>query len=139
MASTFGGINTALTSLYAQRRGLDVTGQNIANANTEGYSRQRVNLSANAAPATGLYSTAQGLAGNGVSISDVVRLRDAFLEGRGRAEHTKDAVDQVTIALGLEPKNEKQDRDEQYDADDSRNADGVMESFDGDANGRSSG
>ncbi|HEX5203641.1 MAG TPA: flagellar basal body protein, partial [Actinoplanes sp.] len=37
MASTFGSINTALTSLYAQRRGLDVTGQNIANANTEGY------------------------------------------------------------------------------------------------------
>ena len=46
MASSFGGINTALTSLYAQRRGLDVTGQNIANANTEGYTRQRVDMQA---------------------------------------------------------------------------------------------
>lgn len=44
MGSSFGGINTALTSLYAQRRALDVTGQNIANANTEGYSRQRVDM-----------------------------------------------------------------------------------------------
>ena len=44
MGSSFGGINTALTALFAQRRGLDVTGQNIANANTEGYSRQRVHM-----------------------------------------------------------------------------------------------
>ena len=38
MGSTFSGLNTALTSLYAQRRGLDVTGQNIANAETKGRS-----------------------------------------------------------------------------------------------------
>ena len=42
--STFSGLSGALSSLYAQRRGLDVTGQNIANANTEGYSRQRVEM-----------------------------------------------------------------------------------------------
>ncbi|MGN6598367.1 MAG: flagellar basal body protein, partial [Actinomycetes bacterium] len=34
MGSTFGSLSTTLTALYAQRRGLDVTGQNIANANT---------------------------------------------------------------------------------------------------------
>lgn len=39
--STFSGLNTALSALYAQRRALDITGQNVANVNTEGYSRQR--------------------------------------------------------------------------------------------------
>jgi len=46
MTSSFSGLNTALSALYAQRRGLDVTGHNVANANTEGYSRQRVDLKA---------------------------------------------------------------------------------------------
>ena len=44
MSSTFGGLNTAYTGLVAQRRALEVTGQNVANANTPGYSRQRVNM-----------------------------------------------------------------------------------------------
>ncbi len=42
----FFGLNLALTALYAQRRGLDTTGQNIANVNTEGYSRQRAEFRA---------------------------------------------------------------------------------------------
>ncbi|MEB0002317.1 flagellar basal body protein, partial [Cryobacterium sp. RTC2.1] len=43
--STFGGLNTAYTGLVAARQGLDVVGQNIANAGTEGYTRQRVTTS----------------------------------------------------------------------------------------------
>jgi flagellar hook-associated protein 1 FlgK len=87
MASTFGGLNTALTSLYAQRRGLDVTGQNIANANTEGYTRQRVRLSANAGGLNpGVYSTVDQV-GNGVKIAGVDRGRSQYLEERGRTEH----------------------------------------------------
>jgi flagellar hook-associated protein 1 len=39
VSSTFGGLNTARTALWASQRGLDVTGQNIANVNTDGYSR----------------------------------------------------------------------------------------------------
>jgi len=89
--SVFGGLNTALSGLYASRTGLDVAGQNIANANTEGYSRQRVDLKANGGPPVpALFSTSDGI-GAGVSVSDVVRLRDAFLENRGRAEHAQDA------------------------------------------------
>jgi len=88
MASSFGGINTALTSLYAQRRGLDVTGQNIANANTEGYTRQRVEMQSQVGSLSAArYATADGL-GTGVAVSDVQRLRDEYLENRGRAEHS---------------------------------------------------
>jgi flagellar hook-associated protein 1 FlgK len=87
MASSFGSINTALTSLYAQRRGLDVTGQNIANANTEGYTRQRVDMQAQVGSTVPVrWATTDGL-GTGVAVSDVQRLRDEFLENRGRTEH----------------------------------------------------
>ncbi|HEU5109925.1 MAG TPA: flagellar hook-associated protein FlgK, partial [Micromonosporaceae bacterium] len=87
MSGSFGGLSTALSSLYAQRRALDTTGQNIANANTEGYSRQRVGMqAASATPVPALYSTSDGV-GGGVAVSDVARLRDTFLEARGRAEH----------------------------------------------------
>ncbi len=85
--STFGLLNTATTSLWAQRRALDVTGQNVANVNTDGYSRQRADLRAiggSAVPA--FYSTSSGI-GGGVSAEDVARIRDAFLEGRGHTEH----------------------------------------------------
>ena len=89
--STFSGLNAATTALWANRRGLDVTGQNIANVNTEGYSRQRVDLQAiggSVVPA--FYSTSPGI-GAGVSADDVTRIRDAFLEGRGHTEHANGA------------------------------------------------
>src|SRR4029450_4718359 len=91
MASSFGSINTALTSLYAQPRGLDVTGQNIANANTEGYSRQRVVLQSQAGPVTPALCAKTDGVGTGVSVSDVQRLRDEYLENRGRTEHANSA------------------------------------------------
>jgi flagellar hook-associated protein 1 len=91
MASSFGGINTALTSLYAQRRGLDVAGENIANVNTEGYTRQRVDMQSQTGSITpAMWSKTDGL-GTGVAVSDVQRLRDEFLENRGRTEHGNSA------------------------------------------------
>ncbi|WP_436526031.1 flagellar hook-associated protein FlgK [Actinoplanes sp. HUAS TT8] len=91
MGSTFSGLNTALTSLYAQRRGLDVTGQNIANANTEGYTRQRVTLqSQNANLVPGVYATTTAV-GNGVTVSSVDRLRNAALDQRSYTEHASSA------------------------------------------------
>jgi flagellar hook-associated protein 1 len=89
--STFSSLNAATTALWSQRRALDVTGQNIANVNTEGYSRQRVDLQAiggSVVPA--FYSTSPGI-GAGVSADDVTRIRDAFLEGRGHTEHANSA------------------------------------------------
>jgi flagellar hook-associated protein 1 len=91
MASSFGGINTALTSLYAQRRALDVTGQNIANVNTEGYTRQRAEMQSQVGSMTpAMYAKTDGL-GTGVGISDVQRLRDQYAENRGRTEHGNSA------------------------------------------------
>ncbi|MFF5232002.1 flagellar hook-associated protein FlgK [Dactylosporangium sp. NPDC000521] len=85
--STFSGLNTALSALYAQRRALDITGQNIANVNTEGYSRQRVELTpVENVTEPARYSTSSGV-GDGVRITGVTRLHDEFMTNRTRAEH----------------------------------------------------
>jgi flagellar hook-associated protein FlgK len=100
--STFSALNTATTALWAQRRGLDVTGQNIANVNTDGYSRQRVQLQAiGGSTIPAFYSTSEGI-GQGVNADNVTRIRDAFLEGRGHIEHGNTArLDVEGEALGL--------------------------------------
>jgi flagellar hook-associated protein 1 FlgK len=83
---TFDGLSTGLSALYAQRRAVEVAGQNIANVNTEGYSRQRVGMVADSGPITpGLFSRADG-PGRGVRSVDIVRVRDLFLEARAHRE-----------------------------------------------------
>jgi flagellar hook-associated protein FlgK len=89
--STFSGLNTATTSLWAQRRALDVAGQNIANVNTEGYSRQRVDFAALGGSAVPAFFMKSSGIGEGVSADDVNRIRDAFLEARGHTEHANSA------------------------------------------------
>lgn len=82
--STFSGLSTAASALAAARRGIDVAGQNIANQNTEGYTRQRVSTSPIAAVAqSGLFSLG-ALPGHGVSVDGVVRLGDSLLDARVR-------------------------------------------------------
>lgn len=83
--STFSGLNTAYTGLVAARQGLDVVGQNIANSNTVGYTRQRVTTSAiGALGSVGpLASTAQ--VGGGVTVESIARLGNVHLDARVRS------------------------------------------------------
>lgn len=82
----FQALSNALSGLYAQKAALDVVAHNIANANTEGYSRQRVEMSAVAGSTTPAFFSTGGNTGRGVQVDDISRLRDAFLEARGRLE-----------------------------------------------------
>jgi flagellar hook-associated protein 1 FlgK len=82
--STFSGLTTAASALAAARRGMDVVGQNIANQNTEGYTRQRVNASSVAAIAQSGRFSAGALPGQGVSVDGIARLGDALLDARVR-------------------------------------------------------
>jgi flagellar hook-associated protein 1 FlgK len=68
--STWAGISTALSSLRTQRVAIDVAGQNIANVNTPGYVRQRVDMTA----------------GIGVNVSAISRLHNGILGDRSRTE-----------------------------------------------------
>jgi flagellar hook-associated protein 1 FlgK len=89
--STFRGISASLTALHANQRAMEVTANNIANVNTEGYSRQRVNLTEIGGPSVpGMHTQARPI-GDGVMVENVERLRDVFLESRGRVEHGQQA------------------------------------------------
>jgi flagellar hook-associated protein 1 FlgK len=89
--STFSGLNTAASALYAAQRAIDVTGQNVANVNTEGYSRQRVNLQSIAATAVPAIWSGGNQVGQGVNSDSVIRIRDAFLESQAQAAHAATA------------------------------------------------
>ncbi len=83
--SSFGGLSIALSSLLSQRRAMDVTGQNVANAGTVGYTRQRADLQA-LGPVS-LHSL-QGSTlpyGSGVTVAGVVRLSDELAAARVRS------------------------------------------------------
>src|SRR3954452_6166882 len=86
MSSTFSGLSTALNALMSQRAGLTTVGQNIANANTTGYTRQRTELaSVSSVGRAGMMSaTAIGTNGGGVTVSSTRRLADSFVDARQR-------------------------------------------------------
>lgn len=85
--SSFSGLNTALTSLIAQRQAIEVASQNISNVNTVGYTRQRATLAAiDGSSAPSMASTANTRPGGGVTVTSVERLSDIFLEARVRNE-----------------------------------------------------
>ena len=94
-----GGINIGMTALQAQRQGLDTAGQNIANANTEGYSRQRVRLSALGAPTRPAYFSQFISSGSGVRVDGIDRASDRFLQVRTLQEHALDSSLQQTKSI----------------------------------------
>lgn len=82
--STFGALNTAYSGLTAARLGLEVTGQNLTNVNTDGYTRQRVSQSGVGAVTAGRFSTGVR-PGQGVVVDGIARLSDARLDARVRS------------------------------------------------------
>ncbi|RQD69160.1 MAG: flagellar hook-associated protein FlgK [Tindallia sp. MSAO_Bac2] len=83
MRSTFLGFNTATSGLFASQRALDTTGHNIANVNTPGYTRQRVEQS----NADGWrIGGGAGILGTGVQMDGIEQLRNEFLDFRYRDE-----------------------------------------------------
>ena len=74
-------LNVAKTGLLSQQFALQVTSHNLANATTEGYSRQRVEL----VPRTPL-RLPEGLLGTGVRVADITRARNVLLDGIYRRE-----------------------------------------------------
>ena len=83
MSGGFLGLNTALSGLFANQRSLGIVSHNIANANTEGYSRQVMNTKA--------YDPQKlpgglGTLGVGVDITAVKQIRDNYLDFKYRVE-----------------------------------------------------
>lgn len=67
-------LGIGITGLRAHQQAIGTTGHNIANANVEGYSRQRVDLTTQSGQKLGA-----GYTGSGVQVTDIRRLVDEFL------------------------------------------------------------
>jgi flagellar hook-associated protein 1 FlgK len=72
-------INTGISALNAFKRQIETTGHNIANVNTEGYSRQRVDLATRQPQVS-----SAGFIGSGVDVSSIQRSYDEYLALRVR-------------------------------------------------------
>ena len=79
MPSQFFGLNIAYTGLLASNAAMNTTSNNIANVQTEGYSRQQVTQQAS--NALRVFQT-YGCAGAGVETLAIERVRDEFYDGR---------------------------------------------------------
>ena len=84
MASTFIGIEMGKKSLYAEQTAMKTSGHNISNANTDGYTRQRVTLQTEVPIYDPSLTRDQrpGQYGQGVETQKIERIRDHFIDER---------------------------------------------------------
>ena len=103
MVSTFNGLEVAKRGLFTQQSALYTTSHNIANANTPGYTRQRVNFEQTSpypAPARNREQIA-GQIGSGVQASSIERVRTQFLDDQYRGENNRTGYyDSISSAMG---------------------------------------
>src|SRR5690625_3864822 len=88
---TFQGLELSKRALFAQQGALYTTGHNIANVNTDGYSRQRVNFETTTpfpVPSR-VMPQYPGQVGTGVDIGTVERIRNKFLDMQFRSENSR--------------------------------------------------
>lgn len=88
MYSTFHGLETSKRGILTQSVALNTVGHNISNASTQGYTRQRVNMSAAEAVYVPGYTrlNTPGQLGTGVQYDSITRVRDSYLDMQFRRE-----------------------------------------------------
>ncbi len=105
VTSTFSGFSMGQLALMASQTAIDITGQNISNINTPGYTRQTLDL-VSITP-NGLSHAAshnENKVGQGVMMTGVSQIRDPYLDMQYRNQIVKvgtaDATDQVLKSIG---------------------------------------
>lgn len=96
-------LNMARAGMSAQQLAIQITSQNISNASTEGYSKQRVEL-ATSLPTVFPY----GSVGTGVDVKTIARARDMMLDtsyrgsssAKSQADASASALDQIQSVFG---------------------------------------
>jgi flagellar hook-associated protein 1 FlgK len=97
------GLDSAVKALRAHQLAVDVASHNIANAQSPGFSRQRVLLRPDGLNASdrSSHDSLLGKSGNGVTASDVTRVRDIFLDFQARqTSSSMSQYDAFSTALG---------------------------------------
>lgn len=97
--SSFGGLSTAVSGLMAQQRVLETIGHNIANAETDGYTRRRVDLApAGVGSAPAVWSKTSAF-GAGVQVKGITRMSDDILTSVVRRESALDGNASTTADI----------------------------------------
>ncbi len=87
MISTFGGFSMAKLGIRSSQQGLQITGNNITNINTNGYTRQRINQVSLYGGTADRYSCSTDVRiGMGSLVTSVSQIRDPYLDIRYRNE-----------------------------------------------------
>lgn len=81
MASTFFGLGIGTSGLLTYQAAINVTANNISNAQTDGYSRQELVQSAARPVSVG---TGYGMLGSGVIATDIIQIRDQYYDEKYR-------------------------------------------------------
>ncbi len=99
--STFMGFEAAKSSIFANQKAIDIVGNNLANSETNGYTRQRVDRAAAYIPAHSnrVASSTVGVAGQGVDTLGVSQVRNAFLDKCFREEYSLSSYHSQTSTL----------------------------------------
>ncbi len=101
MIPSYSGLNTALSGLEAAQAAINTAGENIANANTPGYSRQVVDMTERN-PLTVQTSSVTGSStqlGQGVDITTITRERNQFLDSSYRNQNSQTSGDNTASTL----------------------------------------
>ena len=95
---TFGSYTAARLGIYASQASLNVTGNNIANVNTNGYTRQRMDLRSIYGGAVDRYVSKYSVnIGYGVLTEGVSQLRDPFIDIRYRTEQSNQGQNEFKL------------------------------------------
>ena len=103
--STFAGFSVAQLAMAVSQNALDVVGQNVANINTAGYTRQRLDQQSVKPTGHSVMNTKFAIkVGQGVMATGVSQIRDPFLDIQYRSQlaevGTVDAMDSILARLG---------------------------------------
>jgi flagellar hook-associated protein 1 FlgK len=84
MAGTFFGLQIGKSAIFTQRKAMEVTSHNIANASTEGYSRQKAVIESNRPYMITSLATpvAAGQVGTGSVVAKIQQFRDEFIDAK---------------------------------------------------------
>jgi len=98
LRSTFLGYKTAGSALRVNQNALNVVGQNISNVNTNGYTRQSLDINSVSFSSSNIkFSSGGVIIGQGVGANSITQYRDDFLDLRYRAESAKVGCENIKL------------------------------------------
>ena len=87
MANGMGSLYIGVSGLHSAQTALNTTAHNLANINTEGYTRQQITFEDMTYLTVGTRSNTIDKYGLGVSVSEIRRIRDTFIDRAYRTEN----------------------------------------------------